>query len=187
MSDAHNEHETPIKTPKQLIVAILAAFIVPIIIIVLLVIYANNGMRSGADSAAMSAQSIEKRIAPVAQVDVRDVNAPRVYKTGEQVFKDVCMACHATGAAGAPKFGTDEWEHHIAKGFNTMVKNALAGIGAMPPRGGTNPDDYSDFEIERAIVYMANGSGGHFPEPVAPAPVTGASSAATASPEQKSK
>ena len=50
----------------------------------------------------------------------------------------------------------------------------------MPARGGTNPDDYSDFEIARAIVYMANGSGGKLPEPAQPAPGAAASAGASA-------
>jgi cytochrome c5 len=48
----------------------------------------------------------------------------------------------------------------------------LQGKGAMPPRGGTSPDDYSDYEIARAVVYMADHSGANFPEP--PAPASGA-------------
>ena len=46
-----------------------------------------------------------------------------------------------------------------------MLHTALTGKGAMPARGGTSPDDYSDFEIARAVAYMANNSGASFPEP----------------------
>ena len=49
---------------------------------------------------------------------------------------------------------------HRAKAYDTLLHNALTGKGAMPARGGTSPDDYSDFEIGRAVVYMANNSGG---------------------------
>ena len=55
MSDAHDEHESAIKTPKQLIVAVLAGFIVPIIIIVLLVKYVASDHTVGAGSNAQRA------------------------------------------------------------------------------------------------------------------------------------
>ena len=98
----------------------------------------------------------------VAQVDIRDANAPRVYKTGEEVYKAVCSACHAAGTAGAPKFGNAaDWAPRIARRLTTRCCTTRStGKGAMPARGGTSPDDYSDFEIARAIVYMANNSGG---------------------------
>jgi len=127
---------------------------------------------------------VAARIAPVAQVDIRDANAPRVYKTGEEVFKAVCTTCHTAGVAGAPKFGNaGDWAPRIAEGYDTLLHNALNGKGGMPARGGTSPDDYSDFEISRAVVYMANDAGAKFAEPAQPAPgaAAGASAAAPAS------
>jgi cytochrome c5 len=175
MSEA--PHGAPIKTPGQLIAAIIAGFGVPIAIIILLAVYVNNSTRTGAGTDIE--QSVNERIAPAAQVDVRDANAPRVYKTGEEVFKAVCSACHANGTAGAPKFGdAAAWAPRISEGYDTLLHNALNGKGAMPARGGTNPDDYSDFEIARAVVYMANDGGAKFPEPAQPAP--GAATAASA-------
>jgi cytochrome c5 len=118
----------------------------------------------------LSDQQVAARIAPIAQVEVKDANAPRTYKTGEEVYKAVCVTCHGTGAAGAPKFGNkDDWAPRIAQGYDTLLKTALSGKGAMPPRGGTNPDDVSDYEIARAIVYMTNNAGANFAEPAAPA------------------
>ncbi|MFM0043234.1 c-type cytochrome [Paraburkholderia sediminicola] len=176
MSEA--PHEAPIKTPGQLIAAIIASFAVPIVIIILLVIYVDNSTRTGAGTDSLSEAEVNARIKPFAQVDIRDANAPRVYKTGEEVYKAVCSACHATGAAGAPKFtNTADWAPRISQGFDTLWHTALAGKGAMPPRGGTSPDDYSDFEIARAVVYMANNAGASFPEPAQPA--AGAAAAAS--------
>ncbi|SAK42775.1 cytochrome c family protein [Caballeronia hypogeia] len=175
MSEA--PHGAPIKTPGQLIAAVIAGFGIPVAIIILLAVYVNNSTRTGAGTDIE--QSVKERIAPVAQVDVRDANAPRVYKTGEEVFKAVCSACHATGTAGAPKFGdAGAWAPRIGEGYDTLLHNALNGKGAMPARGGTSPDDYSDFEIARAVVYMANGSGGKLAEPAQPAPGAAASAAA---------
>ncbi|CAH2787513.1 MAG: Cytochrome c5 [uncultured Caballeronia sp.] len=177
MSEA--PHGVPIKTPGQLIAAIVAGFAVPIVVIVLLAVYVNNTTRTGAGTDSLSEAAVVARIAPVAQVDIRDANAPHVYKTGEEVFRAVCTTCHTAGVAGAPKFGnTGDWAPRIAEGYDTLLHNALNGKGAMPARGGTSPDDYSDFEIARAVVYMANGGGAKFAEP---APAPGASATAPAS------
>ncbi|MBY4727063.1 MULTISPECIES: c-type cytochrome [Burkholderia] len=168
MSEA--PHESPVKTPGQLIAVIIASFAIPIILIVLFANYANHAFRSGAGTDALSDEQVAARVAPLAKVDVKDANAPRTFKTGEEVYKAVCVTCHGTGAAGAPKFGNkDDWAPRISQGFDTLLKTALAGKGAMPPRGGTSPDDVSDYEIARAIVYMANNDGANFPEPAAPA------------------
>ncbi|UTP22000.1 c-type cytochrome [Burkholderia contaminans] len=184
MSEA--PHESPVKTPGQLIAVIIASFAIPIILIVLFANYANHAFRSGAGTDALSDEQVAARVAPLAKVDVKDANAPRTYKTGEEVYKAVCVTCHGTGAAGAPKFGNkDDWAPRISQGFDTLLKTALAGKGAMPPRGGTSPDDVSDYEIARAIVYMANNDGANFPEPAAPAanaaqPASGAAAASGA-------
>ncbi|NVH73923.1 cytochrome c5 family protein [Paraburkholderia sp. JPY432] len=168
MSEA--PHGAPIKTPAQLIAAVIAGFAVPIIIIVLLAVYVDNSTRTGAGTDSLAEAEVNSRIHPIARVEIRDANAPRVYKSGEEVYKAVCSACHASGAAGAPKFtNTADWAPRIAQGFDTLWHTALSGKGAMPPRGGTSPDDYSDFEIARAVVYMANNSGASFPEPAQPA------------------
>ena len=176
MSEA--PHGAPIKTPGQLIAAVIAGFGIPVAIIILLAVYVNNSTRTGAGTDIDA--SVKERIAPVAQVDVRDANAPRVYKTGEEVFKAVCSACHANGTAGAPKFGdASAWAPRISEGYDTLLHNALNGKGAMPARGGTSPDDYSDFEIARAVVYMANDGGAKFAEPAQPAPGAAASAGAS--------
>lgn len=185
MSEA--PHESPVKTPGQLIAVIIASFAIPIVLIILFATYANHAFRSGAGTDALSDEQVAARIAPLAKVDVKDANAPRTYKTGEEVYKAVCVTCHGTGAAGAPKFGNkDDWAPRISQGFDTLLKTALAGKGAMPARGGTSPADVSDYEIARTIVYMANNDGANFPEPAAPAanaaqPASGAAGAAGAS------
>jgi cytochrome c5 len=179
MSEA--PHGAPIKTPAQLVAAIIAGFAVPIVIIVLLAVYVDNSTRTGAGTDSLSEAEVTARIKPLAQVEIRDANAPRVYKSGEEVYKAVCSACHAAGTAGAPKFtNTADWAPRIAQGFDTLWHTALAGKGAMPPRGGTSPDDYSDFEIARAVAYMANNSGASFPEPAQPAAGAAAASGAAA-------
>lgn len=182
MSDAqHDEHEPLIKTPKQLIITVIAAFVVPILIIILLANYVGLGVKEGAGSSGMSEEAVNDRIKPVAQLDLKDPNAPRVFKTGEQLYKEVCATCHAAGVAGAPKFGdAASWGPRLPQGLDGLTKVALAGKGGMPARGGTSPDDVSDYEIERAIVYMANSAGAKFQEPAAPAGAAAAPAAASA-------
>jgi cytochrome c5 len=169
MSDVHHE-QSAIKTPKQLILAIIAGFLVPIICIALLVEYVANERHEGAGS-DNSAEAIAQRIKPVADegFTLKDVNAPKVYKSGDEVYKSTCAACHATGAAGAPKFGdAAAWKARIAQGYDTLAKHAIHGLRAMPAKGG-NPD-LDDVEVERALVLMANSAGAKFAEPAVPAP-----------------
>ncbi|MCO4864853.1 c-type cytochrome [Cupriavidus sp. WGlv3] len=183
MSDVHNEHpehESPIKTPKQLIAVVIAAFLVPIIVIILLVNFVGHGSTESA-GASTAAEAVNDRIKPVASLEIKDPNAPRVFKTGEQVYKEICAACHATGAAGAPKHGTaGDWTARIGQGFDGLMKSVLNGKGAMPPRAGSTPDDYTDYELARAVVYLADSGGAKFPEPPAPAPAAAAPTTAAA-------
>ncbi|MDQ2778021.1 MAG: c-type cytochrome [Pseudomonadota bacterium] len=160
---AEEAHEGPIRTPKQLIVTIVASFLIPIVIIVLLVSFVDFGSRTSPGSDLLAAQSVAERLQPVGHVEVRDASAPQVLHTGEEVFKGQCSACHANGVAGAPKFGdAAAWGPRITQGYDTLWHTALKGKGAMGPQGG---GDYSDLEVGRAVVYMANHGGANFPVP----------------------
>lgn len=168
MSDAHNEHQSGIKTPKQLIAAVAAGFLVPIICIVLLVQYVSNSDKVGAGSNAMTPEAIAERLRPVADegFTLKTAGAAKQLQAGDAVYKAVCAACHDTGAAGAPKVGdAGAWSARIAQGQSALVGNAIKGKGAMPAKGG-NPD-LDDVEVERAVVFMANQSGGKLKEPAA--------------------
>ena len=103
--DNDDDQVSPIKTPKQLAVTVVLAFLIPIIIIILLVNMVTSGTKVGAGSNSLSEEAIATRIAPVARFELVDANAPRVFKTGEQVFSTVCTACHTAGVAGASKIG----------------------------------------------------------------------------------
>lgn len=166
MSNAHNEHESVIKTPKQLVWAIVAAFVIPILIIVLLVQYVANNQTAGAGSDGQSPEAIAARLKPVADegFTLKDVNAPRQLMAGADIYKASCSACHDSGAAGAPKTGdAGSWSARISKGYDKLVANAINGINAMPAKGG-NPD-LDDIEVARAVVHMTNLSGAQFKEP----------------------
>ena len=167
MSDAHNDHaeshEGPIRTTQQLIVAVVAAFVVPIIAILLLVSYVTEDHRPAAGSDGLGAEAVARRIHPIGAVQVKDMSDASSLKTGEQVFAAVCTACHTAGVAGSPKFGDAEaWAPRIKTGYEALLTSALKGKGAMGPQGG---GDYSDIEIGRAVVYMANKAGATFEEP----------------------
>jgi cytochrome c5 len=109
---------------------------------------------------------------------LKDANAPKILQSGQAVYTAVCVACHGTGAVGAPKVGdAGAWSARISEGYDTLVQHAIQGIRAMPAKGG-NPD-LDDVEVARAVVYMANQGGAKFKEPAAPA--TAASAASTAS------
>ncbi len=180
MSDAqHTEHEAnhegPIRTPKQLIGAVVASFVVPIVVIIMLANFVDFGGKSGAGSDGMSEQAIAKRIQPVGSIVLKDASAPVVLKTGEQVYTAQCAACHATGAAGAPKLGdAAAWAPRIKTGYDALLNSALKGKGAMGAQGG---GEMSDLEIARAVVYIANQGGAKFDEPAAPAAAASAASA----------
>ena len=171
MTEAHQEHDTPhegpIKTPRQVILAVFFSFVVPIIVIVLLASYVANGSRPAAGSDGLGKQAVAERIRPVGRVEIKDASDMASMKTGEQVFGAQCTACHGAGVAGAPKFGdAAAWGPRLGQGFAALLNSALKGKGAMGPQGG---GDFSDFEIARAVVYMANKGGGTFPEPKPPA------------------
>lgn len=159
------EHSSLIKTPRQLITIVVLAFVVPIILIVMVSQLVTTATVSMEDP-AMSAEAVAKRLKPVGDFMFTDPNAPKVLKTGEAIVKEVCGACHIPGALKAPKIGDKAgWAKLIQGGLDSVVKSAIKGKGAMPPRGGGT--DLSDTEIARAIVYMVNQSGGSLKEPAA--------------------
>ncbi len=155
-----HQHSSPIKTPKQLAVVVVLSFVIPIAIIVLISQFLTGGM-TGADT--NNEAVVSARIAPVATVAVKDPNAIRTLQTGDQVFAATCKTCHEAGLAGAPKVGDKAaWAPRIAQGESTLFTHAIAGFtgktGTMPAKGGNA--DLEDVEVDRAVVYMANASGG---------------------------
>ncbi len=160
----HDEaHTGPIKTPKQLLLAVLFSFVVPIFVIIGLVYFVTSANKPQAGSVDLE-QAVASRIQKVGAVEIRDAN--RAMKTGEQVFGAQCTACHTSGAAGAPKIGdVAAWGPRIKTGFDALLNAALKGKNAMGAQGG---GDFDDFEIARAVVHLANASGAKFAEPVKP-------------------
>ena len=171
MSANENQaHESFIKTPRRLVVVVLLSFVVPIILIVLLSQLVTSGSVYDKNSPAMSAAEIAKRIKPVADAGIVETGAGgATLKSGEEIYKSACTACHTTGVSKAPKFGDRrDWAAHLSKGQRALVQTAIKGLGAMPPRGGAS--GLSDAEVERAVVYMANAAGAKFRDAAVPAP-----------------
>ncbi|MFN0150310.1 MAG: c-type cytochrome [bacterium] len=179
MSEVHiEEHSSPIKTPKQLIIVVVLAFLVPIVLMVMLSQLVTSGLNTGKDNPAQSGEAIAKRLKPVGQVEVVDPSTPKAEKTGKEIVEAVCGACHVSGALNATKIGDKAaWGKLIGQGLPRLTQSAIKGIRSMPARGG-NPD-LSDTELARAIVYMANQSGGSLKEPALKAPAAAAPAAST--------
>ena len=174
---SHDEaHSGPIKTPKQLLAAVFFSLVVPVFAIIGLVYYVTSANKT-APGAVDTEKAVAMRIQKIGSVDIRDAN--RALKSGEEVYKAQCIACHAAGAAGAPKFAdADAWAARIKTGYDALLISSLKGKGAMGAQGG---GDYDDVEIGRAVVFMTNAAGGNFAVPAAPAaPVAGASAPAAA-------
>ncbi len=86
-------------------------------------------------------------------------------RSGKELVEQVCAKCHATGINGAPRIGdASAWIRRASEGLTGLTKHAIAGLRKMPPHGGQM--DTSDLELERAITYMVNQSGGHWTEPI---------------------
>jgi len=84
--------------------------------------------------------------------------------SGEQVYKSVCVACHESGVAHAPKFGDRaDWAPLIEEGQNVLTAHAWVGVRAMPARGGSTELSLADFA--RGVAYMARASGANWQDP----------------------
>jgi cytochrome c5 len=167
VDNTHDQHESFIKTPQQLVVVILLAFLVPIIGIILVVQLVLS--RPGADPNALTPEAVNARIQPVARVELGAPSAAPGARAAADIVKNTCAACHQTGAANAPKVGdAQDWAPRIKTGLNAMVQSVIKGKGAMPPKAGD--PSLTDNEIHNAVVLMANQAGGKFKEKPAAAP-----------------
>jgi cytochrome c5 len=161
---AAEDHTGPIKTPKQLLLAAFFAIVIPIFVIIGLVYSVTTEYKPGA-GAVDPEMAVMQRIQKVGMVTIRSAN--REARTGEQVFKAQCTNCHTAGLVGAPKFAdAAAWAPRIKTGFEALVNSALKGKNAMGAQGG---GEFENFEIARAVAYMANAAGAKFTEPPKPA------------------
>ncbi len=159
-------------TPQEVIISIAAGLFAPLLAIFLIVqlVLGIQDTHQADTSSEAAQQATQERIKPFAQLAALDANAPKVEKSGQEVYDAVCSSCHTAGALGAPKFDNKgDWAGRLGQGYDTLIKHAIEGIRQMPPRGGDG--DLSDVEVARAVAYLANSAGASFkaPEPAAPA------------------
>ncbi len=189
MADSHAKMTQA--TPQEVIISVVAGLFAPLLaifLVVQLVLSIQDSHKPDVSSEAAQKATLA-RIKPFAQLAAVDANAPKVEKSGQEVYDAVCTSCHAAGALGAPKFDSKgDWSGRLGQGFDTLVKHAIEGIRQMPARGGDG--DLSDVEVARAVAYLANSAGANFKSPeAAPAaaaettPPAAAESASAAKPD----
>ncbi len=150
-------------SPAVIVVALVAAIALP-----LLGFYSAQ-LLGGKPAGDLSEAAVEQRIRPEALVALADNagSGAKAVQSPEDIYKNVCSACHDTGAAGAPKKGDKAaWAPRIALGQDKLIATAIKGIGAMPPKGGAN---VSDEVFAGVVVWLVNQSGAHFKAPAAAA------------------
>lgn len=147
-------------------------------IILAIVGYIMHNNLLGDDVVIKDRTMIEKMIEPVAKVNTgelktvttaiadpeivertEEVSAPTIAfegsTDGKMIYNSVCMACHMTGAAGAPKLETADWAGRLGKGLDGLTESAINGMGVMPPKGGRA--DLSDEQIKVTVEFMIKG------------------------------
>ena len=142
--------------------------------ILAVILYFLAGYMSGSVDEYRTDEVVLENIKPVGQVNIAgqpgteeeaatepaapaDGEAAAGPMSGEQVYQAHCLACHGTGAAGAPKFGdAAAWKPRIAKGVDALLASATNGLNAMPPKGLCMA--CSEDELKGAIEYMISNS-----------------------------
>jgi len=146
--------------------------VVGLVLVALIIVFISNSFNSPGDATDNPSQArlARERIKPVADA-YTGTEGPSVKGQagasatpaaalaydgsldGEMLFTKVCSACHATGAAGAPKPGSPEMAQRLEKGTDALVQSAINGLNAMPPKGGR--PDLSDEQIKAIIEFMS--------------------------------
>jgi len=173
MSEVHvEEHDSLIKTPQQLIVVVLFAFLIPLGGLLMIASFATGGLTPRPASDAV----IAERLKPVGSAVIGEVPAQPAAATGagtpasaaagktaatgspasgKKLYDTVCMACHAAGVAGAPKTGDKAaWQPRIAQGKEALYTSALHGKNAMPAKGGMA--SAPDADVKAAVDYLVS-------------------------------
>ena len=163
--------------PVQLAIWVVIGAVALIVGIVLLANFAIGayGGRSLENDPAMAPEALARRIGPVAKLQIEGAAAvapaPEAAKVatvaaapakagkpdGKKTYDTACMACHATGAANAPKLGDKAaWAPRIKTGTEALYASAIKGKGAMPPKGGNAA--LADADVKAAVDYLVAGS-----------------------------
>jgi cytochrome c5 len=183
MAEVHiKEHSSPIKTPKQLIVVVVLAFLVPVFGIVMIAVLDTGGLKIDPKSSAMSEEAVARRLKPVGEVVIVEAGTPMSATAtittattagepaqtttvaaksaggaadGKKTYDAACAMCHAAGVVGAPKTGDKAaWKPRIAQGKDVLYGSAIKGKNLMPPKGGAV--SLPDADIKAAVDYLVN-------------------------------
>lgn len=172
----HDAHAAPGASKIKKITTALVLLGLPLLVVGSLVAYYKS-QSGGHVAASMSEEAVTGRIQKVGVLQLGE--SKREPKTGEEVYKAQCTTCHAAGMLGAPKFGdAAAWAPRIATGYAALLNSALKGKNNMTPQGG---GAFAEFEVGRAVAYMANAAGAKFEAPPAPEAAGAAAPAASAS------
>ena len=123
------------------------------------VVIGQQGDEEMAAEPADTMEDMTMRLQPVVSLDkmrasmsVASAAGDTADKSPDQLYQGACLACHSTGAAGAPKIGdAAAWQDRLGKGLDALISSAINGIGAMPPRGGSQ---LSDDQIRATVEYI---------------------------------
>lgn len=131
-------------------------YVVIAVALLLIVVFVPLSMLGkGGTPQSNGTEEADMRILPVARIELQKAPAAASGKPrdGATVYGAVCVACHGSGVAGAPKAGDKAtWAPRIAQGMATLLKHATDGKGAMPPKGGAA--DLSDDELKAAVEHL---------------------------------
>lgn len=129
----------------------------------LILFYLNPALAANSPSAT---DLIQARLKPVGQVNIQGSQpaAPAIAipsivtnpaEKGKQVYEAHCVVCHASGVAGAPKFGdATAWKPRITTGLKILIEHVTNGYKAMPPKGTCM--ECSPTDLQAAVEYMVN-------------------------------
>ncbi len=105
-----------------------------------------------ATTGAAPAAPVVAGAAVVAAVATAAAPATVAVDGGKKLYETACVACHAAGIAGSPKFGDKAaWAPRAKLGLDALTVSVIKGKNAMPPKGGSQG---TDAEIKQAVQYM---------------------------------
>jgi cytochrome c5 len=173
-SSGHDDHGASVPSTGKKAFNLVLLLALPLVTVGMLIgFYKSN---DSSQVASLSEEAVNARIQKVGALQLGE--SKRDPRTGEEVFKAQCTTCHTAGMLGAPKFGdAGMWAPRVATGFAALLNSALKGKGNMTPQSG---GAFSEYEIARAVVYMANAGGAKFAEPAAPVDAAAPAKAASA-------
>ena len=175
----HDAHAAPGQSLSKKIVSVVVLLGLPLVVVLGLISAYKSQDRAA--PASMSEEAVMARIQKVGALSLGQAQV--ALRTGEEVYKLQCSTCHAAGLLAAPKLAdASAWGPRVKNGYDALLASAMKGKGSMTPQAG---GAFTDYEISRAVVYLANAGGAKFAEPKAPADAAASAPAKAAAPASK--